>query len=68
MAPLSWAAYNGHVCVVQLLVERGADTETNDEVRCAAPARRRAERAVSACALQHAGAVVRRQRAASASA
>jgi hypothetical protein len=31
--PLAWAAEKGHVGVVQLLVERGCDIETKDNVR-----------------------------------
>ncbi len=34
MTPLSWAARSGHLGVVQLLVERGADIGTTDNVRC----------------------------------
>jgi hypothetical protein len=36
--PLAWAAKEGHLGVVQLLVERGADFNTKDAVCCAAPA------------------------------
>jgi ankyrin repeat protein len=36
--PLSWAAEKGHLRVVQLLLRRGADMATKDNVHCAAPA------------------------------
>jgi hypothetical protein len=35
--PLHYAAWHGHVACVTLLVERGADKEATNEVRCAAP-------------------------------
>jgi hypothetical protein len=38
MTPLWWAAEKGHLGVVQLLVERGADFETKNTVRRAASA------------------------------
>jgi hypothetical protein len=35
--PLHWAADNGHVACVALLVERGANKDAKTNVRCAAP-------------------------------
>jgi hypothetical protein len=35
--PLHWAAYNDHVACVALLVERGANKDAKNVVRCAAP-------------------------------
>jgi ankyrin repeat protein len=45
ITPLSLAAENGHLGVVQLLVERGADMNTKVVVRFAVPAAARAARA-----------------------
>jgi hypothetical protein len=62
--PLSWAAEKGHLGVVQLLVERGADIDTKDDVRCAAPVlpRSAAARAIRACTLPLTAVAVRRWR------
>jgi hypothetical protein len=56
--PLWWAAEDGHLGVVQLLLERGAAIETKDDVRCAAPAPPRGFR-LRACAVPPASAAAR---------
>jgi hypothetical protein len=67
--PLHWAAINGQVACVALLVERGANKEAKDKVRCAAPSPAAAAAccvgtAASAqrCALQKPGACAREGR------
>jgi ankyrin repeat protein len=37
MTPLHWAAFKGKVACVALLVERGANKDAKNDVRCAAP-------------------------------
>jgi hypothetical protein len=69
MTPLLMTAEKGHLGVVQLLVERGADKEAKDNVRCAAPSLAAAaaccigtDASAQRCALQKQGASAREGR------